>query len=108
MTQFMAGHAEAIRELEKIIADMRLVENQVSAANANLMLGACLAQLGELERASKALTQAIDFYRRVRMQPSLARALQSMADLMAVQSRAAEANAYRKEAEALHFPVKER
>jgi tetratricopeptide (TPR) repeat protein len=105
MTQFMAGHAEAIQGLEKVIADMRLSENQVGAANANLMLGACLTRMGEAEPAKNALTQAVDFYRRARMQPSLARALQSMADLMAAQGRAAEANAYRQEAQALHSPA---
>jgi tetratricopeptide (TPR) repeat protein len=105
MIQFMAGHAEAIQGLEAIIADMRLYENQVGAANANLMLGACLARMGEAERAKNALAQAIDFYRGARMQPSLAKALQSMADLMVAQGRAAEAKAYRQEAQALHSPA---
>ena len=53
MTRFMSGHPEAIQDLEKIVDNMRLFENQVGAANTHLMLGTCLIQLGELERASK-------------------------------------------------------
>jgi tetratricopeptide (TPR) repeat protein len=100
-TQFMRGHPEAIADLAKIIKEMQLLGNHVGAANANLMLAACLVQLGELERASHPLSQAANFYRHSRMYPSLARALQSRADLMERQGHSAEAIKFHQEAESL-------
>ncbi len=81
MTQFMSGRLEAIKDLEEVIVNMRLYGNHVGAASANHMLGMCLIQLGELERASSCLNQVADFYRQVKMYPFLARALASLGDL---------------------------
>jgi tetratricopeptide (TPR) repeat protein len=99
MTQFMSGHPDAIEDLEKVVVNMRLYENHVGAASANHLLGICLIQLGELERASSYLNQAVDFYRQSQMHPFLAKALRSMADLMDRQGHHAEAQEYRAEAE---------
>ncbi len=99
MTRFMSGHPEAIRDLEDVIVSMRLYENHVGAASANYMLGNCLIQLGELERASSCLNQAVDFYRQSKMYPFLARALASLADLGDRQGQFAEARNFRAEAE---------
>jgi tetratricopeptide (TPR) repeat protein len=101
VTQFMTGHAEAIKELEEAIANMSLHQNHVGAASANLMLGACLIQIGELDRASSALNQAVDFYRQARMHPFLARSLASLADLRDRQGQLAEALTLRAEAESV-------
>ena len=57
-TQFMSGHLEATKALEEVIANMRLYENHVGAASANHLLGMCLMQLGELERASSCLNSS--------------------------------------------------
>jgi tetratricopeptide (TPR) repeat protein len=101
MTRFMRGNLAAIEDLEKVVENMRLSENHVGAASANLMLGTCLIQLGELERSSDYLHQAVDFYRRSQMYPFLAKALRAMAELMERQARPAEAQEYRTEAESL-------
>ena len=99
MTQFMTGHPEAITDLEAVIVSMRLYGNNVGAASANLMLGNALRQLGELERASGCMNEAIDFYRQARMYPFLARALASLAELRDTQGQDAEARNLRAEAE---------
>ena len=99
MTQFMSGDTEAVKGLEEAIVNMGLYQNHVGAASANLMLGNCLMQLGELSRASMCLDQAVDFYRQSRMYPFLARALFSLAELRNRQGRAAEAEQCRVEAE---------
>jgi tetratricopeptide (TPR) repeat protein len=99
MTQFVSGHPEAIRDLEEIIVNMRQYEHHVGAASANHMLGTCLIQLGELERASSYLDQAVDFYRQSKMYPFLARALTTLAELKDRQGQVAEARNLRAEAE---------
>jgi tetratricopeptide (TPR) repeat protein len=101
MTQFMSGRLEAIKDLEEVIVNMRLYGNHVGAASANHMLGMCLIQLGELERASSCLNQVADFYRQVKMYPFLARALASLGDLSERQGQVAEARNFRAEAESL-------
>lgn len=99
VTRFMTGHLDATKDLEEVVANMRLYNNPVGAASANLLLGACLIQLGELDRASICLDQAVDFYRQSQMYPSLARALRSLSDLMEKKGNSYEAQAYRAEAE---------
>lgn len=99
MTQFISGYPGATRNLEDVIVSMRLYENHVGAAGADHMLGNCLIQLGELERASSCLTQAVEFYRWSRMYPFLARSLISLADLRNKQGQVAEARNLMEEAE---------
>jgi tetratricopeptide (TPR) repeat protein len=101
VTRFMSGHLDAIEDLQKVVATMRLYENHVGAASANLLLGTCLTQLGEYERASDCLDQAVDFYRQSRMYPFVAKALGSKAELMDRQGHRAEGQEYRAEAESL-------
>ena len=101
MTRFMSGHPEAIQDLEKTVSNMRLYENHVGAANTNLLLGTCLIRLGELERASNHLLQAVDFYRQSRMYPSLVTVLRSLGDLKDRQGLQAEAKEFMQEAESL-------
>ena len=101
MTQFISGHPEAIENLGKTASSMREVEFHVGAANANLMLGMCFSQISNLERATDHLNQAVDYYRRARMYPSLGKALRSMAELLDRQSRHEEAKRFEEEAESL-------
>ena len=101
VTQFMSGHLDAIEDLEKVVATMRLYENHVGAASGNLLLGTCLTQLGEYERASDCLDQAVDFYRQCRMHPFVAKALGSKAELMDRRGQNAEGQEYRAEAKSL-------
>lgn len=99
MTQFLSGHPDAIEVLEEAVINMRLIENHVGAANANHLLGTCLIQLGDLERASSNLNQAVDFYRRSQMHPFLARALRSLGELKEKQGLHSESQEFREEAE---------
>jgi len=99
VTRFMTGHPDAIKDLEEVLVNMRLYNNLVGVASANLLLGTCLIQLGEFERASNNLNQAIDFYRQSQMYPSLTKALRFMAELMDRQGHSSKAQAYRAEAD---------
>jgi tetratricopeptide (TPR) repeat protein/transcriptional regulator with XRE-family HTH domain len=101
MTQFISGHPEATGNLEEVVANMLLYEDRIGAANANHLLGICLMQLGESERAGNCLNQAADFYRQSGMHPFLARTLASMAELKDKQGQAGEAQGLRAEAESL-------
>jgi tetratricopeptide (TPR) repeat protein/transcriptional regulator with XRE-family HTH domain len=101
MTRFIGGQPDAIQDLERIIADMRLIDNHVGAAGASYLLGNCLIQLGKFEQALNALNDAVDFYRHSQMLPFLARALESVAALMDIEGRTAEAQEHRSEAESL-------
>jgi hypothetical protein len=65
------------------------------------LLGNCLIQLGKFEQALNALNDAVDFYRHSQMLPFLARALESVAALMDIEGRTAEAQERRSEAESL-------
>jgi tetratricopeptide (TPR) repeat protein len=97
--RFFDGHPEALGNLQGVIQDMRGLGNLVGAAATNQMLGACLMQLGEHDRATESFNQAATFYRQCRMYPSLRRTLQSLAQLMERQGRHSEAQAYAAEAE---------
>ena len=97
MVQFYSGRVEAIADLEKVVTEMNRYEHYVGAANANLMLGRCLAQIGAFERAETYLNQAVEYYRRCQMLPFLARAQSSLAELLESVGRTAEAQKYRAE-----------
>ncbi len=81
--------------------EMQRCDDQVGAANAALMLGTCLVQMGDLPRAETHLNWACDFYRRAGMFPSLVRTLSSLAQLYEIQQRTAQAHDIRAEAESL-------
>jgi tetratricopeptide (TPR) repeat protein/transcriptional regulator with XRE-family HTH domain len=99
MAQFSSGRIEAVGDLQEVLGNMLVYQNYVGAANADLMLGMCLSQMGELERAERHIANAVDYYRRHRMRPYLARALFSLAELFEKQGRGAEAQDMRVEAE---------
>ena len=101
MTRFKDGHPDAIQALEAVIVEMTQFQNRVGAAGAYQLLGTCLIQLGKLEQASNALTEAMHFYRQSQMYPYLGRTLRSMAELRDKQGRGAEAQEYRQEAESI-------
>jgi tetratricopeptide (TPR) repeat protein len=80
---------------------MQVYQNTIGAANTDHMLGMCLAQIGELERAESHIANAISYYRQHHMRPYLMRALFSLAELFEKQARSAEAREMRAEAESL-------
>lgn len=99
--RFFEGHQDAISNLESVIKDMRGLGNLVGAATTSQMLGACLMQIGEHERAMDCLRQAVEFERRAGMSPALIRALRTLADLMDKQGNPSQAQRYREEAATL-------
>ena len=52
VTQFMSGHLDALEDIKGVVGDVGLCDHHLGAVNANHLLGNCLIQLGELERAS--------------------------------------------------------
>jgi tetratricopeptide (TPR) repeat protein len=101
MAQFCDGRSEAIADLETALETMQTYHDEVGAAEVARMLGACLTQLGDLERAEGHLQRALDFYRHMQMRPYLARTLLTLAQLLAQQDRPADAQDARTEAEGL-------
>jgi tetratricopeptide (TPR) repeat protein len=101
MARFFAGDTGAVEEMEGVLTDMRLYQFFVGEANANQMLGACLFQLGALDRAEDHLSRAVDYYRRSEMRPYLAKALSILAAVMEKQGRPADAESCLAEAAAL-------
>ncbi len=81
MAQFCNGSIEAIQDLEMAMTSLKRFDNYVGAANAAHMLGSCLMQAGDLERAEHFLNMASNFYRQTEMYPYLVRTLSSLAQL---------------------------
>ncbi len=99
MTQFISGKPEAISDLEQIVNEMHSYMNEVGAANANYLLGVCMLQIKNYQRAEISLNDAINYYRQANMLPYLARTLFSFSSLLEntgrhneAQLRLAEAN----------------
>ncbi len=82
MTHFISGNLEAIGELEQIVSEMHSYMNEVGAANANYLLGVCMLQIKNYQRAESFLNEAIDYYRQANMRPYLARTLKSFSSLL--------------------------
>lgn len=82
MTQFISGKTEAIGDLEQIVSEMHSYMNEVGAANANYLLGTCMLQIKNYQRAEIFLNEAINYYRQANMRPYLARTLLSLASLL--------------------------
>jgi predicted ATPase/DNA-binding XRE family transcriptional regulator len=82
MAQFLSGKTEAIADLEQIVGEMHSCMNEVGAANANYLLGVCLSQIGDYQRAETFLNEAINYYRQANMRPYLAKALFSLSSLL--------------------------
>ncbi len=82
MAQFLSGKIEAIGDLEQIISEMHSYMDEVGAANANYLLGVCMLQIKNYQRAEAILGEAINYYRQANMRPSLAKALLSFASIL--------------------------
>ena len=65
------------------------------------MLGTCLIQLGDFNRAEDYLNQALDFYGRTEMRPYLVRTLFTLAQLYERQRRVDDAQDARARAETI-------
>lgn len=101
MAQFYSGRVEAMQDLEKAMTRLKRFDNHVGAANAARMLGICLIQVGNLERAKHFLDTACDFYRQTEMYPSLIRTLRSLAKLLEKLHRSSDAQQVKVEVEKL-------
>lgn len=101
MSRFCGGDKSATQDLEAIIGEMQSYQNYLGAANAAHMLGTCLIQTGQLERAEQHLNIALDYYRQLGLRPYLARTLFSLANLYQEETHYPEAKGAREEAEAL-------
>jgi hypothetical protein len=75
--------------------------DHVGAAEVARMLGTCLIQSGDLERAEGYLNTARDFYHRTEMRPYLVRTLSSLTQLLEQQNRHVEAHSVQAEMETL-------
>ena len=82
MTQFLSGKTEAIGELEQIVSEMHSYMNEVGAANASYLLGVCMLQIKNYQRAEILLNEAINYYRQANMRPYLAKTLFSFSSLL--------------------------
>ncbi len=91
MSRFCSGRTEAIQDLEAVGTAMQSYHDYVGEADVARMLGTCLVQLGDLERAESYLNTALAFYRRMEMRPYQMRALMSLAQLFEQQNRPGEA-----------------
>ncbi|MFQ5794932.1 MAG: tetratricopeptide repeat protein, partial [Candidatus Bipolaricaulia bacterium] len=101
IAQFYSGRAEAVQDMEDVLANAQAIDDQLGAAIVAQTLGESLTQMGKLERAESYLNRAFDYYRRTEMRPYLARALQSLAHLYERQGRSQDAENARAEAETL-------
>jgi transcriptional regulator with XRE-family HTH domain/tetratricopeptide (TPR) repeat protein len=101
MSRFCSGDIGAIQNLEDIMGEMQTYQNYLGAANTAQMLGTCLVQTGQLERAEEHLKAALEYYRQLNLLPYLARALFSLASLHQEQARYPEAERAREEVDAL-------
>ena len=97
MAQFCSGRVPALQDLEEALEEMQKYQNPVGAASAAQMLGSCLIQRGELDRAESYLNMARDFYQRTKMIPYLSRVLTLLAQLLDQQDRLQEARDIRDE-----------
>lgn len=95
MAQFFSGHAEAIQNLEAAMRDLQAHHNPVGAANAAQMLGICLMQSGDLQRAEEFMNMARDFYEQTQMAPYLVRSLSSLMQLFKQENRSGDAQEIR-------------
>ena len=91
MTQFFSGKMEAIGDLELIVSEMHRYMNDVGAANANYLLGVCMLQIKNYQRAEIFLNEAINYYRQANMRPYLAKTLSSISSLLEYTGRHNEA-----------------
>lgn len=99
----MSGKPEALADLERAIANARLMDDQFGGAVFSQVMGEIAAEMGDSVRAERYLNEALPYYRRAGMKPYITRALQSLARVYAQQGRAAEAEALLAESEiALH------
>jgi tetratricopeptide (TPR) repeat protein len=98
LTQFMAGHPEAVQDLESTLEKARSLGDPYTIAFLSQVLGQAYTQLGDLDRAETHLNAALDYYRANHMRPYIARALQALAEVYEQQGRAPEADHARSEA----------
>jgi tetratricopeptide (TPR) repeat protein len=80
MAHLLSGHSEAFAELENALAHAQAIGKEFPAALLAQTLGEISLQRGHVEQSLTYLGAALDYYRRHRMRPYLARALELLAD----------------------------
>src|SRR5829696_4497771 len=101
IARFFAGDTEAIEDMRRALANAEAVADDYTVAFIAQALGEGYTQLGDFESAKQYLDTALDYYRRNDMRPYLARGLQSLVYWYEQQSRGAEAEHARAEAQRL-------
>jgi class 3 adenylate cyclase/tetratricopeptide (TPR) repeat protein len=91
VARFLGGDAGAIDDMETTLANADAVGGDYTVAFIAQALGEAYTQLGDFERAKQYLHTALDYYRRNKMKPYLARVLKSSAKLHEAQGDVAEA-----------------
>jgi tetratricopeptide (TPR) repeat protein len=91
VARFLGGDTGAIDDMETTLANADAVGDDYTVAFIAQALGEAYTQLGDFERAEQYLHTALDYYRRNKMKPYLARVLKSSAKLHEAQGDAAEA-----------------
>ncbi len=99
ITKYIGGQAQDVNEIEDALAQARAGSNPFIAAQLAQTLGEIMLQLGQFPQAEQHLTAALAYYRANQMQPYLARALESLAQVYAHQGRAADAEQAHAESE---------
>jgi tetratricopeptide (TPR) repeat protein len=101
VARYFGGDIEAIKDMERTLANAVAVGDDYTVAFIAQALGEAYTRLGDFERAERHLNTALDYYRRNDMRPYLARALQSLAYWYEQQDRDGEAEQVRTEARRL-------
>jgi class 3 adenylate cyclase/tetratricopeptide (TPR) repeat protein len=101
VARFFGGHAEALEDMERALANAEAVSDDYTVAFIAQALGEAYTRLGAFERAERHLNTALDYYRRNDMRPYLAGALQSLANWHERQDHSEEAEQARTEASRL-------
>ncbi|MDF2703441.1 MAG: hypothetical protein K0S10_2387, partial [Rubrobacteraceae bacterium] len=101
VARYFGGDIEAIKDMERTLANAVAVGDDYTVAFIAQALGEAYTRLGDFERAERHLNTALDYYRRNDMRPYLARALQSLAYWYEQQGRDGEAEQVRTEARRL-------
>jgi len=101
ITRFLSGHAEAIDDMKRALANAEAIDDDYTAAVVAMALGEGYTRLADFALAERYLNTALDYYRRNDMKPYLARGLQSLVVWYEQQGRGEEAEQAREEARRL-------
>ncbi|MCA1554069.1 MAG: hypothetical protein LC737_06795 [Chloroflexi bacterium] len=99
ITKFLGRETQDVSEIERALAQSRAGGNPFMAAQLSQALGEIMLLAGQLAQAEHYLGEALAYYRPNKMQPYIARTLETLAQVNAQQGRAADAEQARAESE---------